>query len=482
MVTNLEGEYPEAPDVPPENVFDIQGFVNGAIDALTNRGILPKVPVGGGAPVPSVISDAQIVSMLRMLGWFGKHAPELLRDLMAGATGMLEPILEVVITVASGVLGPGMQALSQLTAAYVQQMAGTGTIDTPGGFKVPGGVAGQSNAFVFDHIMAPMLGLLTPSSPGKPGAGEANAQAIMGTIINLHLSTWMVNIVSNLTGFGVLKWINSFDDALTSAISSRGFARLATRPYLTTFVTNPATRDLNRRYPLTIGLPTQLLKRYIRGNMTQEELKAKMRELGYDDSVVEDWLLDSAKLLSTDAIVYLVNSGAWTESQAIDALAQQGYPKSLAPTVFYLARNSLVDSNMKSLANSLVTAFINHQIDNETLRYLLGKAAFTQDEVNAMVTRGAVLQEMPTRLTKAEVRGVYQEGLVDLDYVLNFLQEEGYSDADADLLALWYFTVKERRDQLRAELAERRRIAADKAAAKEQAALAAQQAELLSLG
>jgi hypothetical protein len=482
MVEKIAPEYPPAEEPPPENAFDIQSFANQVIDAFQSRGVIPKGGGGGGELQPSVWGADKADLFFRILGHLIKDSPEILQKLVEAVAGMASPFLKLLVSTVTGVLQPGMAVLGDLTGAYVRQVAGAGLQKSPGGLPVPGGPAKDATSVVFDQIMAPMLGLLTPSSPGKVGAGEENAQHILGTIISLHLSTWMVNIISNLTGLGVLKYINSFDDAITSGISARGFSRLATRPYLDTFVVKPGTRDLNRRYPLEVGSVGGLLTRYVRGYMTADEVKFALRGKGFDDETVADLLLEYLKLFSVDDLVTLVDAGVYTVDDAVEALKQQGYPENVARTKITKHYWDRVDAQYRSLANSLVDAFIDHRIDNETLRYLLGKASFSQDEINAMVVRGATLQELPKRLSLAQVKDLYNEGVEDLAFVQNFLQEEGYSDDDVDRLVLLYFTKKEERDARKAALEDAKRNRAATQAAQDKAALQQQQTEALLLG
>jgi hypothetical protein len=476
------GPYPPAEEPPPENAFDIQSFTQQILGVLQAQGFAPKADAEGHLTQSSVFDSEKAALFFRILGHLIKDSPEILQKLVEAVAGMAEPFLKLLVTAATGILQPGMTVLSDLTGAYVRQVAGAGLEKSPGGLPVPGGAAKDATSVVFDQIMAPMLGLLTPSSPGKVGAGEENAQHILGTIISLHLSTWMINIISNLTGLGVLKYINSFDDAITSGISARGFARLATRPYLDTFVVKPGTRDLNIRYPLEVGSVGGLLTRYVRGYMTADEVKFALRGKGFDDETVADLMLEYLKLFSVDDLVYLMDGGVYTFEDAVEALKQQGYPENVARTKLAKPYWDRVDAQYRSLASSLVDAFIDHRLDNETLRYLLEKAGFDQEEINAMVTRGATLQELPKRLSLAQVKDLYNEGVEDLAFVQQFLEEEGYSDDDVDRLILLYFTKKEERDARKAALEDAKRNRAAAQAAKDKAALQQQQTEALLLG
>jgi hypothetical protein len=99
-----------------------------------------------------------------------------------------------------------------------------------------------------------------------------------------------------------------------------------------------------------------------------------------------------------------------------------------------------------------------------------------------MVIRGTTLRELPTRLTLSQVRYIYNQGIEPLGFVQQWLEDEGYSPDDADRLVLAYFTQKSERDARKAALADAARNRAEAQAAKDKAALAAQQTESLLLG
>lgn len=473
MVTFDNGELPEAPDVPPENAFDVQSFATELIAGFQRAGVITE-----RGEIPIHPTDAKVVEDV---AWFVKEFGDVLASAIRLLLVTFQPLLEQLITTTGQVLDPGMDTLGALTQVYVNRFVREQSEITRGApGEGPGGLRPAARG-MFDSILAPLAGIAAAHNPKDVGAGEANAQFALGSITNLHLSTWAVNIISNLTGFGALKFINSFDDAMTAAISSRGISRIALKPYLAKFMGDPLTRDLNLALPLKQSYFSALVKRYIRGNMTAQEFKNALREQGYDDETAGDLLLDNLKLFSVDDLLWMIDQGLYTFDQAVDSLKQQGYAEEVARVKLRKPAGDLVAAQHRTLANSLVNAFIDHRLDNPTLRYLLEQAGFSPEEVNAMVTRGAILQELPTRLSRGDVVALFNEGLVDLGRVLEWLTEEGYNDDDADLLALLYFTRKEERDQRAAEIADRRRVAEEDRLRRQQEEIAQQQAELLLL-
>ena len=117
-----------------------------------------------------------------------------------------------------------MEILKDLTMFFTSQIVSEltpmrrGTKD-----GAPIGMSGGAQA-LFDGVMSPLMGLTSAANPATAGAGQVNAQYTLGGIMGIHLHTWMINILSNLTGVGVLKFINSFDECITGALTP---ARLA---------------------------------------------------------------------------------------------------------------------------------------------------------------------------------------------------------------------------------------------------------------
>jgi hypothetical protein len=464
---------PPAPDYPPENAFDINSFVSGVIKAAQDSGAVIK---GGGIVVEGT-PGWLLKEILAGIGVTG----DALGALLAVVAVIAEPLLKALLKAALVVLEPAVEVGGDLAGAFVQVLV-QGLVGAPhGGRSIPVNPGTGAAAQMFDSIMAPLMGLTAAENPATVGSGQLNAQFTLGGITAIHLHTWIINIIANVTGLGVLKFINSFDEAVTGSLNARALGRGAMKPYLDKFIATPLTRDLNVAMPLAIGAASQLVKRYIRGDIDNTTLKAQLRGLGYDDNVAADMLLDAAKLLDVSAVVYLAKLGTWTDGQAIQALQQAGYPDTLARAAFQKEYNSKVDSQTDSLADDLLTLAKDHRLEIAALVTALQKAGFTDEEVTAYQTRAAYAQEISKRISYTQVKSLFAESLVNMDYVLSFLMDEGYSTTDADLLVLLEFTKKEERDQTRLLLANIRRAQLEQGLKNQAAADAARKAALALL-
>ncbi len=469
-----EGPTPTpAPEYPPENAIDITSAIGNAWDGMKKAGAVSAT----GAHTVTYEPGWLVKELISFLGMSGEVSADFLEKVRIG----WEPILQALLKTILAILRPGVELGQDLSATFVSVLVdGLKEVRSS---DVQGNITGLKTGAqaMFDGVMAPLAGLTNAASPATPGAGQTNAQYTLGGIIAVHLQTWLINVIANITNSSVLKFINSFDEAVTGCLNARSLGRGALKPYMDKMIATPLTRDLNVAMPLAIGSASQLIKRYLRGNITAPDLKTALRGLGYDDEVVGDQLLDAAKLLTVSQVVYLVKMGQWDGNQAMAALVQTGYPATLAAAAYQIEMNSVVDSQKNALADDLLTLLKDHRMAREDFVIALQSAKFTPDEVQAYSLRGAYAQEIPKRLTYTQVKSLYAENLVDLNYVADFLAAEGYSNGDADLLVLNEFTKKEARDQAIKLLASIRRAQLEQGLKDQAAADAARKAALALL-
>lgn len=471
---------PAAPDYPPENNFDAAAFANQIGSELKK--------IGTPAFDDKSLANAIAEGLMKVLAFGFKWSPigvalgqPLMDNPQKFYLDIVKVLAEAVVTIVVQGGQPAMDVLTTATTFFTGQIVNQlAPLKRGAAGGAPTGLSEGAQG-LFDGVMAPLMGLTSASNPATVGSGAENAQYTLGGIVGIHLHTFLINILSNLTGVGFLKFFNSFDECITGSLNARALGRGAMKPYLDKFIATPLTRDLNVAMPLAIGAASQLVKRYIRGDIDNTTLKAQLRGLGYDDNVAADMLLDAAKLLDVSAVVYLAKLGTWTDDQAIQALQQAGYPDTLARAAFQKEYNSKVDSQTDSLADDLLTLAKDHRLEISALVTALQKAGFTDEEVTAYQTRAAYAQEISKRLSYTQVKSLFAESLVNMDYVLSFLMDEGYSTGDADLLVLLEFTKKEDRDQTRLLLANIRRAQLEAGLKNQAAANAARQAALALL-
>lgn len=376
----------------------------------------------------------------------------------------VQPVLQALVEGATTILLPAAGLAGRLSSVFVGMLAGAigkGTGQPGEDAGPPAGVAGQ---YAYDNIVAPMAGITGATDPTTAGAGEANIQRTLGGIVELHLVTWVINLLSNLTGVGALKFMNSFSEVMTSALNVRGMSRVAMRPYMDAMITKPATHELNSKWPLNFTSEASIVKAYLRGAYTAEEFRAKMRAEGYDDTWATQAVLDSSKELSLSNVVYLVRSGGWTQDYALQYLTNTGWDPRAGAIAFAQEMFSLVFELNKRQADALGNHFANGDLDEQDYLNVLAKLGFTELEQSAYRNLYALETEFTKPLTYTQVTNLYNQSLVDLDFVRNWMLKNGNSPDDADLLILLDFTAADQKQARKSALGAAARVASIHAA------------------
>lgn len=391
-----------------------------------------------------------------------------------GATGAVD-VLKPLVDVALAVLKPVQGVFGELSKEYVKELADKVVMPNQ---KIPAGpdsadVLGAK--YAFDAIVAPLSHITAGADPNTPGAGATNIQAALGSIVSVHLMTWVINVVSNLTGVGTLKFMNSFNEVILAALNARGLSRVAMKPYLEQMMVIPATRELNTRFKQTPITESQAVKEWLRGKMTKNELKELLTGKGYKEDLTEQFLAEQQKYLSDADVGTLIDLGWWTEEQAITYLQQQGWNADIAPVLVRFERQRRVRTIQGEIAASAAKLLVQGLITEDVFRSVLHDLNFADAEIEALSINAQLQRASKTRLSLLQVRQLYDAKLVDLNYVQAYLEGLGHSVEDTNLLILLEFTHEKERDARRAELAAAERVQGERD--KEAAAVATKKAE-----
>lgn len=448
----------EGTPLPPAEDVQPQSFLTGDQLGEGAKGVIDKLSTSGA--LKDLLTEVGTKGGVGFYVWLSKHAPDLLK-LMIEASGpkMLEFGKSLVETY-TPLIASFSDIFGGLSGAYTAEVTRHYSANQGGEVQHAGTPAGNAAKYAFDNIVAPIATFTSGADPSQPGAGEKNIQQTLGILVQLHLITWVLNVTSNLTGIGQLKFFNSFTEVLTTALGARRLSRAAMGPYINKFITGPATGDLNEKWPVVEAGASAAIKQYLRGGIDQAALVKRLKRMGFDEEVVAQLLLDTAKLMGVDDVAYLVKQKTWTLEQGEKYLAQLGYDEDAAKVVLFRQINGLVFDNTKRMAEKLGGYFADGQIDDQIYHDTLVAWGFSYEEAQSYVHLYAIDQEFTKPLTLTQVQNLYKEGLVDLNYVRNYLIAQRNSPDDADLLILLLFATKEERDQAKAILAAQARVTA----------------------
>jgi len=339
-----------------------------------------------------------------------------------------------------------------------------------GAGSAPGGIGDISSAMM--ATIVDRLGLFVdPIPPSQNDAGIINAQYLLQQGVQLNLSMWAINHLSHLPGLGWLKHIGDFDNVIFQMVNPPNMVRMMMDAMYTQLVRLPLTRDLNRRFPVKdLGIAA-MAKLYMRGSITSQQYQDKLLDSGLDATQAEQLLIETWKPLSVADVGTLVMHKYMTEADALTYLQQIGLMPPYDQLTLTLETHREVFARQRSVGNSLISAYHKGAFDFPTLTTLLTELDFNDAEIAVVgvehTTNALKLPKVKdpgtVTLTFTDVKELFARSLVDLDFVINYLTNEGYDAQDMQYLILLFFTSSAQIAVNQATLAARERVQAQSA-------------------
>ncbi len=455
---NTPAQGPTTPPGVPQDIATIIKESGGTIDEFWSA----AVKWLWSADAKAARAEEHVTNWAEDHAALSQHIADMLlggeKDLLTG----VEPIVAAVAEAITKLLIPVAGLLGNVSGGFVKLMADKLRVSPAKGAESDPSPDDFGAKYAFDHIVAPIAYLSSSADPTQPGAGATAIQETLGSIVNLHLTTWVVNVLSNVTGAGTLKFMNSFTEVMLSAMNARMMARTAMKPYLNTYMGIPSERELSTRWPQATLSEQQMVKAYIRGALTGDQATSLGRQLGQTEGNMGQFLIDYQKFPDTSMIGKMINVGWIDQDTGLELIKQQGYPEAYAKVVLNFAVHQEVFSILRDAGERLQSHYEQGQIDEATYKNLLSQMMFSDMEIEALLVKAQVTQQVYKKLPQGEVLKLYEEGIVDLNYVTSYFQGLGYSAEDADNLTLLYTASKENRAERTSELAAAARVRAQK--------------------
>lgn len=201
----------------------------------------------------------------------------------------------------------------------------------------------------------------------------------------------------------------------------------------------PAYLKLARR-----RIPARTLNTLLtHGALTAAAAKQQLRELGYSDADV-DALIASATAakaaphhqLAAGAIKEMYTDRLITRDVAVKDLALAGYDAETASALLNLADVQAVHRLQAQAVTKVRTIYVAHHMDADKASADLGMLGMAPDQIGPTLVLWDLEREANVKtLTEAQLRGAVKKGVIGVGEYIARLVKDGYSDADAQILA-----------------------------------------------
>jgi len=369
-------------------------------------------------------------------------------------------------------------AVTSVPPAVVEPMV-RGTIDSLLGDQPSRGPMGSdAGRRLINKLSAP---------PGQVKPGTEGAAQFLTLFLNESieacLRALLVEIVTGyfpkLLNMGEgIENLQKLQDVVENALGGSRMVRRVIQPFLTASAIRPAQEFVNQQYRPELLSPSDVVRQYLRGEWTAEEMYEELARQGWSDRRIDALINAQRKFFAGADVRQFVTRGEWTSSEGLEHLRQQGYTQEEALDVIRLEGLRRIEQLEAAEATVIIGAYANRDINQAEFTRLMESAVKNTTERVLLTELGELRRGLSVRyLTPSEERRLVLAGIRSVVDYRRALERDGYQpDAVSALeLELRAEQANKRADeQLRAQQAAER--AAEKA--KAEAERAARLAEL----
>jgi len=297
-----------------------------------------------------------------------------------------------------------------------------------------------------------MLDAITGGPGAAPGGrlepSLAGAEHYMTMVMNLALEGYLETAMFQTLGFGFLNGFGELDDILSQTLGTGRITRQVVGPLLQARVITPATWHTNKQYRPELLGAGDAIRHYLRGGWTGEQLVEELARQGWSDERINVMVANATKRLSIDQALFMFNRGRISDRELLAYARDLGYDENTAAGILEIEKAQQNDRWNAPIVSDALAAFIEDTITEEECRRLVRGAAPNLTEADRVVSVAKVRKSLRVRkLSSGEARRLAVKRILSVADYRRALQRENYEpDAIAALEV-----------ELRMELGEQRR-------------------------
>lgn len=287
-----------------------------------------------------------------------------------------------------------------------------------------------------------MLGQLGAPAAITPESGLAAAEGFLGYLLGFSIREGNIAMLASVIPeeWRVMDGIDEYAQAMRGSLGLGRMARQALHPLIQTLITDPLQWYVNRQYTPKLLGEGLAVRAFNRGWIDRATLEQEMAYAGYSEQRIQTLIQDALTQLSLADAWTLYKTGNYTSDQVGAAFRASGMDPNVSGDWLAARIAAEVEPYQVALISDWKTQLAGGYITLAQFQGYIDSLKMLPDAKIALMQSVGQLYELPRRkLTLAELQSAFVEGLVDATEVSAWLQNEGYSDDDAQVL--WFQTL-----------------------------------------
>lgn len=418
--------------------------------------ILRSIAAAGGIPV----DDQSLKSMDAAANYVARTAGY--QSTWSMAIAVLDAVLGGFVKVLGKVREAGVEGLPELTAEVLNEFLGTQFTGQQFGVLSGPDATLQRAHQIGTAVLGQLEREFTQGGKVTPASAEEGAKRMAGFALNFGIQTGLLALLGGAVPIAHLDEVREMGVEAARNIGLGRLVRQALRPLVQETITTPYGRALKAKYQQDLLAPAEYIRQFLAGRINHDQLLERLRQHGFTDDDIDELtrqhvpdlnMLDELRLerykeLTRDAIIQDLRDRGWT----LDYATKRTRAEAL----------SRVDSEWSKYLTKVEELAAARWIDKDTAAGLVQAAPLYDEEAQRFMARIGLTLEYPHKQpTWAQVTTLYEIGAVDLNYVDDWLNREGFSaDDNLNMTLLLLYKFEQAQDKAEA--------AAAKAKAKQQ--------------
>lgn len=406
-----------------------------------------------GVPTPFRQGAAALAATVVLLG------NTLMGVLLAGVRYVAVPFCVAVLQLISAVRRDNPEGFVQLTTEAMSEFLGfdIGPDGVPTG-KGPESVVPRMEA-LGNKLHTLLKSEFTGSTPITPEEGARNASRFSGFNLNFSTATSLIGLLGEMVSIGQVKQVRELGADMARNLGLGRMHRLALTPLIRNTIQEPYDRYLRKQFRPDLMSDVQYVRAYWAGRLPKEQLQERLAQKGMTDEDIEELIRQIPPDDNQSEIIRLVRYGFLTIDQGVQILMDQGWPKDYADRRLTSALLARVDSTVDTIITEQRAKVLDGFLSIDDFRALLQDLPLLDIEREYLMRDLGLRLETPrSTLTWSQVQDAFIIGVIDFDYLDQWLANQGYSADDTETLEL--LVLKKLDDKLNKDAVKAKRAAA----------------------
>ena len=262
-------------------------------------------------------------------------------------------------------------------------------------------------------------------------SGEDAAKTFAGYAVNFAVQNTMIGTLADAISFHLLEDFRELGVEVAQNLGLGRLVRQAIQPLVRNAISQPYDRQLRARYRQDQIGDTQYIQSWFAGRLDETTMRAMLAQKGYSDQDIDLLIAVQRERLSVTDALRLFRFGVLGQQDAIQRVIDAGNEPTVAQEQFQAASLTRQDDQWSAYLGVIISQTTSRRIDIDTFNKLLDRVPLLDEEKQIIRDQVGEELEVPTSfLTWSEVVTAFENGLVDLGYVDDWLTREGFGDDD----------------------------------------------------